>query len=187
MICQNCGKSIPEDSKFCPYCAVPTVLGQPDSCATEESVNTSQAVNYKKRKKGIIPIFIVATLALGIFGIMAYGSDDSQVSATESTPPETVSTALAAAPIEKPDLELLSDECTVNDYSTHVIGKVKNNTSKQYTYVQIQYALYDKDENQIGTALANVNGLESGGTWKFDAIGLPTETYQYKLINLTGY
>ena len=177
MICQNCGKSIPEDSKFCPYCAAPTILEQPVASVSHQSKSSTSA----------IPLIIVVALMAGFFGIMVYGSGNSDTSALESTPPETVSTALAAAPIEKPNLELLSDECTVNDYSTHVVGKVKNNTSKQYTYVQIQYALYDKSENQIGTALANVNGLESGGTWKFDAIGIPTETYQYKLINLTGY
>ena len=37
------------------------------------------------------------------------------------------------------------------------------------SYLQIEYNLYDADGAQIGTALANINNLKAGGTWKFEA------------------
>ena len=38
-------------------------------------------------------------------------------------------------------------------------GTIKNNTDKQYSYVQVTFNLYDKDGAQIGSALANINNL----------------------------
>lgn len=50
-----------------------------------------------------------------------------------------------------------------------IAGTVKNTSERKYRYVQIQFNLYDKNEAQIGSALANVNNLEPDGTWKFKA------------------
>lgn len=59
------------------------------------------------------------------------------------------------------------------DYdSVTITGKVKNNTNKNYSYVQITFNLYDKDDNLVGTAMDNINNLEANGTWIFNAIGM---------------
>jgi hypothetical protein len=36
--------------------------------------------------------------------------------------------------------------------------------------VQITYNLYDESGARVGTALANINDLEAGGSWKFRAV-----------------
>lgn len=56
---------------------------------------------------------------------------------------------------------------------THYIeGTVKNNSDKEYSYLQIEFVCYDKSGNNIGTALANTNNLLGNETWKFKAMGL---------------
>ena len=57
-------------------------------------------------------------------------------------------------------------------YSYYVEGTVKNLKDKDFSYVQIEFVCYDKDGNNIGTALDNTNNLLSNETWKYKAIGL---------------
>jgi len=69
-------------------------------------------------------------------------------------------------------------------------GIVKNNTSYDYSYVQITFNLYDAQGNAIGSAMDNINGLKSGGTWKFKAIGLiddPDDVARYELSEISGW
>lgn len=69
-------------------------------------------------------------------------------------------------------------------------GSIKNNTDKQYSYVQVTFNLYDSDGAQIGTALANINNLEANGLWKFKAIGSlenGKSVASYKLMEITGW
>lgn len=260
MFCRKCGRSIPDDSVFCPYCGEAITSAEPaeeevggsagneapygrcERCGkplqagdgtlcgecsakllNQSSVKednppgatyfdrdelTEKPLKCEGKATVVITIVIIFTVLLGIFlatrvnyetataGNPTSAEDSSSEisSAAESSsegPEQSAETLASSEPSstepEKYDLELISDDFSVDDYSTHVTGKVRNNTSKQLTYVQIQYALYDKSGNQIGTALANVNGLEPGGTWKFDAIGITGETSKYKLIDLTGY
>ena len=77
------------------------------------------------------------------------------------------------------ELENFSYEVT-NEYtdvigSHYIEGTVKNSNDKEYSYVQIEFVCYDKDGNNIGTALDNTNNLGANETWKFKAIGLFTD------------
>lgn len=69
--------------------------------------------------------------------------------------------------VVKEALELLDDAGETNDYSTTVTGRIRNNSTKNYSYVQAVFNLYDAQSNRVGTALANINGLDAGETWKF--------------------
>lgn len=73
------------------------------------------------------------------------------------------------------------------DSIRYVVGKVKNNSDKQYTYVQVEINLYDSNDNQIGSTLANVNNLEPGGTWKFEAPIFEEKAIKYKIKGITGF
>lgn len=66
-----------------------------------------------------------------------------------------------------------------NEYTdiigTHYIeGTVRNGNEKKYSYVQIEFVCYDKDGNNLGTALDNTNNLGANETWKFKALLLST-------------
>lgn len=74
--------------------------------------------------------------------------------------------------------------------SYYIEGTIKNNTNKQYSYVQVTFNLYDASGNQVGTAMDNVNNLEPNGTWKFKAIdlsGYGEKVVSYKLMEVTGW
>ena len=55
---------------------------------------------------------------------------------------------------------LIDSEESHDGFAYYITGSIKNNTDKQYSYVQVTFNLYDADGAQIGTALANINNLE---------------------------
>ena len=67
------------------------------------------------------------------------------------------------------------------------MGTVKNNTKKQYKYVQVEINLYDKDGNQVGSTMSNVNNLEPGATWKFKAPVFEEKAASFKIKEVTGF
>jgi N-acetylmuramoyl-L-alanine amidase CwlA len=71
--------------------------------------------------------------------------------------------------------------------SKYIAGTVKNNTNKQYSYVQVEINLYDDAGNQVGSTLANANNLEPGGTWKFKAPIIEEKATKYKVKDVTGF
>ena len=68
-----------------------------------------------------------------------------------------------------------------------LVGTVKNTTGKQYSYVQVTFNLYDKAGNQVGSSLANVNNLEPGGSWKFQAGVMEDSATDAKVKDVTGF
>ena len=82
---------------------------------------------------------------------------------------------------------LIDSEGSHDGFAYYVTGSIKNNTDKEYSYVQVTFNLYDAEGAQIGTAMANINNLEANGTWKFKAIGGTEEAASYKLAEITGW
>jgi hypothetical protein len=68
-----------------------------------------------------------------------------------------------------------------------IVGTVRNNTSRQPSYVQVEFNLLDSDGAQVGSTLANTNNLEPGGVWKFEAPVLDQRTTQVKLKGVTTF
>lgn len=145
-------------------------------------------------------IVLVVLIALGaIFGggkssdtvSSSSGSDEGKVS-VESTEAEPEATEEEAAKKEEPQEKYtVTDEelDTSNPYSAVIRGILTNNTDRDYSYLQVEYILYDADGNQIGSALANVNNLKAGGSWKFEAATLksPDEIAAFELADVTGF
>lgn len=55
-------------------------------------------------------------------------------------------------------------------FSYYVEGNVKNNGSKNYSYVSIEFVCYDSNGNNIGTALDSTTNLLAKESWKFKAM-----------------
>ena len=113
------------------------------------------------------------------------------------TPKEEAAVARSAAALHsklpdvapvKDDLEMLAGVKGSADGQTMVIaGRVRNNRAKPYRYAQITFQVYNKADEQIGTALANIAGLEAGGTWRFEARCFCKGGSTFKLAGVTGY
>ena len=119
------------------------------------------------------------------------GSDKGQVAVSENSTEdekqqETAKEEASATETSK-EKYTITDEAfdTSNPYMASITGKLTNNTD----HLQIEYTLYDNEGNQIGTALANVNNLKAGATWKFEAATFkaPDEIGSYELADVTGF
>ena len=87
----------------------------------------------------------------------------------------------------KPRLELLESKGTTNEYSTTITGKIKNNTSRTYTYVQVLFDVYDSSGNRVGSAIGNINNLGPLETWKFQAVYIGEDGKRFRLDEITGF
>ena len=81
-------------------------------------------------------------------------------------------------------LELVTNYWLNEEYSSYIVGVVQNNTEDSFTYAEIRFFLYDKNNNQIGTALANIAGLEAKGKWKFKALVYEKECKYFKFDDI---
>ena len=88
----------------------------------------------------------------------------------------------------KPSLEVLDYRWAVEEYGTHyIVGTVQNNSDRQYSYVSVEFNIYDGQGNQVGSTLDNVNNLEPHGTWKFKALVSEKEATAFRLKGVNGY
>ena len=94
---------------------------------------------------------------------------------------------------ENEKFTLTEDHGYADDYGIayYIEGKVKNNTSSDYTYVQVQFNVYDENGSIVGSCLDNINNLEGYGTWKIKAIctdaGDAKAIKSYKLTGFTSW
>ncbi len=127
---------------------------------------------------------VVGILALlGCIGIVIWGKltmGDSP-STTTTTPPTSVSSQTPAkwAQWESDEDEIPNANVLVRvmeaigdtSYggSGHIRGGVINNTTSDFSYVQITFGLYSEAGAKFGTCLANMANLGARQIWEFDA------------------
>lgn len=133
---------------------------------------------------------LIALLAAGI--LTACGSEPT--TSTEKKEEAPAVEEQSETPVEekeepqeeaKADYEITDLAVDESGYTPKATGILKNNTDKDKSYVQIQFAVKDADGNKLGTALANINDLKAGETWKFEATSLNTDEGQ--VIDLDDY
>lgn len=72
-------------------------------------------------------------------------------------------------------------------HTVTVTGKVVNTTGKKLGYVQVELNLFDHAGTQVGSTLANVNNLEPGLTWSFEAPVLEDRAQSVKVGGITAF
>lgn len=151
-------------------------------CGEEISSSARKCPKCGKKQNGaqtVISFILTIIILVVISG--AFGGNNSNLMSTGTNPDNQEKFTLEEGHIGS------SDEYGI---SYKIEGTIKNNTDKQYNYVQVTFNLYDKDGAQIGSALANINNLEANGLWKFKAIGSIGDgksVDSYKLIEITGF
>jgi hypothetical protein len=68
-----------------------------------------------------------------------------------------------------------------------ITGTVINRRDHKLSYAQISFNLYDASGAQVGSAIANINGLEPGGRWNFKATTFGADFVRYKFSDLSGF
>lgn len=137
-------------------------------------------------KMGIAVLFY--TIILSTLFVNKSGAPDAPLPTVPATPPTTTAPATRPAPEpRKEPLELLDIEWWKEPFARYIVGNIRNNSNRTYSYVQVEINLFDKNNVQVGSTLANVNNLAPGITWRFKAIVLQSEAETAKVANITGF
>lgn len=126
---------------------------------------------------GVIIGFVV--LMVGCAALFSTGVDTVTETGTE-TKVENDSAEAKYEFVEEPKM-------VEKDYSTYIVGTIKNNSGMDKEYMEVSFTLYDADGNNIGTAWTNTNNLKDGGTWKFEAMVFDDNVASFELDEITGY
>lgn len=170
--CLSCGAKS-GNSKFCPAC------GATLQAISAASGSASTKKESERTAIGCLSVFLIGGL------LWVFGSNHQPSPAPE--PPPVAKKADSPPPEpQKPDLEILSQHGSGDESSIKITGKIRNNTSKSYSYAEVTFTLYDREGNQVGTAMANINNLEPSATWKYEAIGMGNVA-RFKVSEITGH
>ena len=150
------------------------LLGITPGKELEETGDTNYAIRWERVSPGISEVWV-----------SVMDSDAKTFSNVKVVYDSAVSGRMPDDP-ERPDLEVLSYDSTSDGYTGYIIGKIRNNTDKTYSYVQVEIGLY-KGESLVGSTLDNVNNLGPGETWEFKAIVLEDDCDTYRITNVTGF
>ena len=73
------------------------------------------------------------------------------------------------------------------EYYVTITGKAKNKTSIKFSYVDIEFSLYDAEGNSIGVCDDFISVLGGGETWSFEAtsFGVSKQPVSFKLSAIT--
>jgi len=134
-------------------------------------------------------IIVSALIVLGIFFAGCTSTTttaNSPVQTLSTVKPAGTTTTIAAS--SQDALTLVESHVETGDYGArYVVGTIKNNVNKQFTYVQVTINEYDSSGAQVGSTLANTNNLEAYGTWKFKAYVLDKDATDFKVMTATAY
>lgn len=149
---------------------------------------------FKKVFKGVIYFLGVCCL----ISILATACDDEGTTThIEHTGPndatlvvpEEPDSEVEAIPAEPEEDFIFTEEpvCVPGEFSSSIVGVVKNNTNKTYDYLQISFTLYDANDNVVDTAFTNINNVKPGQTWKFEAMYFEESAVRWELDEITGW
>ena len=135
--------------------------------------------------------WVIAIIALMVFGAAASQDDGNQANkTTKSTDGSTSTQAKPEKSEEKPRLTL-DDGWSVdtsNPYMTQVVGTVSNNSDKSIDgYIQIAFSALDSDGANVGDCFANANTVDANGKWKFKAMCTGDDIKDVRFKEITGF
>lgn len=149
----------------------------------QSEIDTKAKVCPKCGKKQGLPIWLIVIIVILVIAIIAGLGGSSNDTENEQT----------GTTSEKQDDVVLEDGHTgrLDDYGTfyYIEGYIKNNSDKDYSYIEVDFTTYDSEGNTLGTCMDNNTSLEANGRWKFSAICTDDveNIASYKLNDITKY
>ena len=128
---------------------------------------------------GAIGVIVLGLITVGM--LSAHFTRTSRTSFSTGTPP-----ASEAEP-EIKKATLVEWNWKNEEYSTYLVGTVRNNTAEELSYVSVEFNLYDKQDNQIGTASDVISGIDPYGTWRFKALVTEEDAHSARLKELNAH
>ncbi len=86
------------------------------------------------------------------------------------------------------DVELVDYEIESRTFGTrYIVGTVKNNSNHEYSYLQIEFNLYDSNGVLVGNALDSIDNLKPNEIWRFEALIFEDEATRVEVEDITGF
>ena len=79
--------------------------------------------------------------------------------------------------VDKYQIQILDSRS--DGFATHITGTLV--ADRDYSYVQILIPCYDADGNKLGDAIANVNNLNNGQSWIFEAMSIDADVATFDI------
>ncbi len=118
---------------------------------------------------GGVLLAILIGVGLYVSGVGSFGSEEG--SSVES---------------EREDLELVSHKGEMGEEGpVSVTGVVRNSSGREHRNVQVEISLYDEAGTQVGSTRAEINTLEPGGEWRFEAPVTQDDVARYEVERVT--
>jgi hypothetical protein len=96
------------------------------------------------------------------------------------SPPQTETTG--------PDLTVIDWQLTPCEHGSQcIVGTVRNNSDKEFSWGKVEFNLYDSNGAQVGSAVAVESNLEAHGTWKFRTLVPEREAATARLKYVIGW
>lgn len=150
----------------------------------QSEIDAKAKVCPKCGKKQGLPIWLIVVIVIVVIAIIGgLGSNSSNNDKEEQT----------GTTAEKKEDVVLEDGHTgsLDEYGTfyYIEGYIKNNSDKDYSYIEVEFTTYDSEGNTLGTCMDNNSSLEANGRWKFKAMCTDDvkNIASYKLKDITKY
>lgn len=117
-----------------------------------------------KLVKGFV---LVVGLLICLVACVAFIGSDSDTSSSDSRTQEQQEVK-RNTDVDKYQIQILDNRS--DGFATYITGTLV--ADRDYSYVQILIPCYDVDGNKLGDAIANVNNLNKGESWKFEAMSI---------------
>lgn len=130
-----------------------------------------------KLVKGLL-IFIGGLVVL-VCCVAVVGTSDGDTSSSDSGVQEQQEQQEVKrnTDVDKYQVQILDSRS--DGFATYITGTLV--ADRDYTYVQILIPCYDADGNKLGDAIANVNNLNKGESWKFEAMSIDTNVASFDI------
>jgi hypothetical protein len=207
--CTNCGEEILANSKFCPECGLERGVDQTPKSEPnlEDRTGTDSDGFYSlpgidRNNTSRRNVLVGSGYAFGglvLLGALFGDSDSASNDTTGEAGGSNRNVNQGSTDLESeypnawaidPDTEIVlqSVEGSVGQFSIEITGEAINASDKDYSYVQLQFGLYDSTDAKVGDALANTSGLSAGRRWRFEAIGTESGgTESFRLESVSAY
>ena len=126
-----------------------------------------------KLVKGFV---LVVGLLVCLVACVAFMGGDSDTSSSDSGVQEQQEVK-QNTDVDKYQVQILDSRS--DGFATYITGTLI--ADRDYSYVQILIPCYDADGNKLGDAVANVNNLNKGESWKFEAMSIDTNVASFDI------
>ena len=130
-----------------------------------------------KLVKGLL-VFIGGLVVL-VCCVAVVGTSDGDTSSSDSGIQEQQEQQEVKRNIDVDKYQVQILDSRSDGFATYITGTLV--ADRDYSYVQILIPCYDADGNKLGDAIANVNNLNKGESWKFEAMSIDTDVASFDI------